>query len=101
MKKRQAIALMLLGMIAFTHVGAAVDTPTTKYEKAQVMPKLECEKYSDVMPGKTFVVSAVNNIPFVTIDEETKTTTLVTECKPCPVGVVTTTSDLPLDVGWC
>jgi hypothetical protein len=100
MKKSKEIALMLIGMIAFTYVGANVQhAQTTTSEMATISE-------GNIAPANSYEIAQPNfalaqNQSYLSISkEQPKTTTRVKECKlPSTSEVIR--PDLPLKVGWC
>ena len=94
MKKSKAIALMLIGMIAFAHVGANYQ-PTTS-EKATSSQSVTQKSYDEALPQLVLIRIFISPL---TKDDSHQTYTRVKECKPDPQN--SPFSDLPLKVGWC
>lgn len=104
MKKSKAIALMLIGMIAFMHVEAKWNHPPTTSEPALqkcTAPESVCPGVATMIEDKSLVVLAQIKI-FISpeLEENNQTTTRVKECKPCPCDVISHI-DAPLKIGWC
>lgn len=86
---------MLIGMIAFAHVGASSYQPTTS-DKATSSTSVTLKSYDEAMPQLALIRVFISPL---SEDDSHQTYTHVTECKLIPENIPF--SDVPLKVGWC